>query len=186
SWRIGVVFEKFRRTMPVKAEVEPSIQTFLAAVPALANERSEGAGYLQPIEKRFVVDRAIDELQTHRIDFPRRRLDLVFDLLQGEGVKRPLVPVAFAADAVKFKTRRGSSRPPVLTFFAGNALHGAVLTAAMAAGLDGRFGHLIFRHKRKQTRTDISSLHAAPMMAALASGKMRGDGARKSAKSAAR
>src|SRR5579863_8512918 len=61
--RVRVIFEEFCRTAPAEAQVEPAVEAALVAVPAIADQRPESLRYLQPAQKRFVVDRASDEFR---------------------------------------------------------------------------------------------------------------------------
>src|SRR6266550_8615272 len=45
---VRVVFQQFRSTVAVKAEVEPAVEAVFVAVPALGDQRPECFRYLQP------------------------------------------------------------------------------------------------------------------------------------------
>ena len=99
--RIRVVLQQFRRAPAVVAEVQPAVEAGVAAAPALGQQRPEGFGYFQPAQIFFVVDRAADQFEAHRVDLAGGRLDPPFDLVQRERVIGPFVPIAFAVDGVK-------------------------------------------------------------------------------------
>ena len=67
--RIGVILQQFRRTVPVETEIEPAVEAALVAMPAFADQRPERFRYLEAAQIAFVVDRAADEFEAHRIDF---------------------------------------------------------------------------------------------------------------------
>ena len=121
--RIRVVLQQFRRAPAVEAQVEPAVEAGIVAVPALGDQRPEGFGYLQPAQIFFVVDRAADQFEAHRVDLAGRRLDPAFDLVQRERVIGPFVPIALAVDGVKIEPGAFGGRAPVVAFGAGDALH---------------------------------------------------------------
>ena len=123
--RIRVVFEEFRRTASVEAEIEPAIEAALVAVPAFGDQRPDRLRYLQPAQPEFVVDRAPHQFEAHRVDFAGRRLDLPFDLLERERIVGAFVPIALAVDGVKIESGWLGGGAPVVAFRAGDALHPA-------------------------------------------------------------
>jgi hypothetical protein len=92
-------------------------------VPALGKQRPVGFRYLQPAQIFFVVDRAADQFEAHRLDFAGGFLDLAFDLLQRECIIGPFVPIAFAVDGVKIESGALGSGAPVIAFGADDTLH---------------------------------------------------------------
>ena len=122
--RIRVVLQQFRRAPAVVAQVEPAVEAGIVAVPALGQQRPERFGYLQPAQIFFIVDRAADQFEAHRIDLAGGRLDPAFDLVQREGVIGPFVPIAFAIEGVKIESGAFGGRAPVVAFGADDALHG--------------------------------------------------------------
>jgi hypothetical protein len=118
-----VVFQQFRRTVSVKAEIEPAIEAGLIAVPAFGDQRPEGFRYLQPVQIAFIVNRAGDEFQAHGVDFAGRFFDPAFDLIQRERIIGAFVPVALVIDSVKIKSGFIRGDAPVVAFGTGDALH---------------------------------------------------------------
>src|SRR5260370_19377441 len=102
--RIGVIFQQFRRTVSVKAEIEPTIEAGLIAVPAFGDQRPEGVRYLQPAQVAFVVNRVGDEFEAHRVAFAGRCFDLAFDLIQRERIIGAFVPVALVIARMYIKS----------------------------------------------------------------------------------
>ena len=143
---VRVVFQQFRRTAAVEAEIQPAIEAGVVAVPALGNQRPEGFRYLQPAQIFFVVDGAADQFEAHRVDFAGRLLDLAFDLLQRERVIGPFVPIAFAVDGVKIESGALGGRAPVIAFGADDTLH-EVASRRHARHDHGRRDH-VQRHVR--------------------------------------
>ena len=120
---VGVVLQQFRRAPAVVAQVEPAVEAGIVAVPALGQQRPERFGYLQPAQIFFVVDRAADQFEAHRVDLAGGRLDPPFDLVQRERVIGPFVPIALAVDGVKSEAGAFGGGAPVVAFGAGDALH---------------------------------------------------------------
>ena len=129
--RVRVVFQQFCRALAVKGQIEPAIEAGFVLAPAFRDQRPERLRYLQPAQIFFIGDRAADEFETHRIDLGGRRLDLVLDLAQREGVVGALVPIAFAVDGVEIEAGAFRGRAPVVAFGADDALHGRALAAAV-------------------------------------------------------
>src|ERR1700733_7340292 len=67
--RVRVILKKFRRALPVEAEIEAAVEAALVAVPAFADQRPEGFRDLKAAQRAFVVDCAADEFEAHGIDF---------------------------------------------------------------------------------------------------------------------
>jgi hypothetical protein len=124
---IRVIFQQFRGTVSVKAEVEPAVEAGLVAVPAFGNQRPERFRYLQSAQRAFVVDRMSNEFEAHRVDFPGGLFDLTLDLIQREGIIGAFVPIALAVDGVKIKPGFVSGSAPVVALGANNALHEMIL-----------------------------------------------------------
>ena len=129
--RVGVVFQQFRRSLSVEAEVEPAIEAGLVAVPAVRDQRPERFRYLQAAQIFLVVDREADEFEAHGVDLGRRQLDLALDFVEREGVVAAFVPITLAVDGVKIKPGLVGGNAPVVALGAGEALHGRPLAAAM-------------------------------------------------------
>jgi len=55
SRRIRVILEKFRRALPVEAEIEAAVEAALVAVPAFADQRPEGFRDLKAAQRAFVA-----------------------------------------------------------------------------------------------------------------------------------
>ena len=104
-------------------------------MPAFGDQRPECFRYLQSAQIIFVVDRAGDEFEAHRIDFSGRLFDLTFDLIQRERIIGALVPIALAIDGVKIKSGFFSGGAPVVALGAGDALHGGLLSAASVTAM---------------------------------------------------
>jgi len=126
SRRIGVVFQKFRGPLAVKTEVEPAVKAGFVAVPTFRDQRPECLRYLQAAQIVFVVDRAANQLEAHRVDLAGRFFDLAFDLVKREGVIGAFVPIAFAVDGVEVKSGAFGGGAPIAAFGAGNTLHEAM------------------------------------------------------------
>src|ERR1700722_10682829 len=107
GWRIGIVLQQFRRSAAVETEIEPAIKAGFVTLPAIADQRPEDFLYLQAAQRVFVVDRAADQFEAHRVDFACRGLDLVFDFVEREGVVGAFVPIAFAVDGMKIESAPG-------------------------------------------------------------------------------
>ncbi len=101
--RVRVIFQEFRRTAPVKSEVEPTVEAGVIAVPAFGDQWPERVGYLEAPQRVFVLDRVSDQFEAHRIDLSCWLFDLTFDLIQRERIIGALVPIALAIDGVKIK-----------------------------------------------------------------------------------
>ena len=121
--RVGIVFEQFGGPLPVIGEIEAAIEARVLPLPAGRDEGPEPFRDAQHLQHALVRDRARDQLAAHRVELGGRRLEVVFDLLQGERVIGALVPVAFARDGVKRKAGCGGLFFPVGPLVAGNALH---------------------------------------------------------------
>ncbi len=137
--RVGIVFQQLCRSLSVEAEVEPAVEAGFVALPAFRDQRPECFGDLQPLEIFFVVDGAADELEAHRVDLARRRLDLRFDLFQREGVIAALVPVAGAVDGVEVEAAGIGGLLPIVALGADDALH--VKWSAIRRHARGLHGH---------------------------------------------
>ena len=81
------------------------------------------SGDAQNLQHALVVDRARDEFAAHRVELGGGRLDVLFDLLQREGVIGALVPVPLAIDRMERESRGLGLFAPVRPLVARNALH---------------------------------------------------------------
>jgi hypothetical protein len=127
---IGIVFQQLRRPLSAEAEVEPAIEAALVALPALGEQRPEASRNLQPRQNPFVAERALDQLEAHRLDLRRRLLDVDLDLLQRERVVGTFVPVAFAVDLAEIEATIGRRLSPVVALGTGDPLHRFKVSAA--------------------------------------------------------
>ncbi len=131
---VRIIFQQFCRTAPVETEIEPAIEAWLVAMPALGDQRPERLRHLQPAQGGFVVDRLADQFKAHRIDFAGWCFDLAFDLVQAEGITGALVPVALAVDGVEIKPGLLGGCAPVVALGAGEALHRVSASRHRACG----------------------------------------------------
>ena len=93
----------------------------------------------------FVVDRAADQFETHRLDLAGRRLDPPLDLVERKRVIGALVPIAFAVEGVKVES--GAS---------------AVARQSSRSGQRMRCIGLSRRRSRRRARTaEAAALHAS-------------------------
>jgi hypothetical protein len=92
-------------------------------MPAFGNQRPERLRDLQSTQILFVVNRAADQFEAHRIDLAGRRLDGALDLVERERVIGTLVPIALAVDGMKVKSHAFGGRLPVVAFRTSDALH---------------------------------------------------------------
>src|SRR6202035_1250974 len=85
----------------------------------------------------------------------------MFDFVKREGITGAFVPVALAVNGVKIESARVGGAAPIVTFTAGEALHGTALAATMRVAMpmesptaESAIGHTL-------TRRDDTPIRAA-------------------------
>ena len=72
----------------------------------------------EPAQHRLVTHDPANDLAAERAELFGRRLDVLFDLAQGEFVARALVPIGLAVDIGEFKPDLGGALREVVTLLA--------------------------------------------------------------------
>src|SRR5215475_15096731 len=73
--RVGIVFQEFRRPMPVEIQVEPAVETAFIAMPAFRDQRPVGRRYLQALEIFLIIDGATGEIEAMFLELVGRAID---------------------------------------------------------------------------------------------------------------
>src|SRR5579864_2512115 len=93
---VGVEFVELHRRRAAIAEIEAAIEVAVAPAPALSDGVPEETGNAEPLEQRLAREHVIDRPIAHVEELPGRRLDILFDLAEREGVTGAFVPIGLA------------------------------------------------------------------------------------------
>ena len=123
SRRIGVELEQLGRTPPVIGKIEPAVEIAIPEAPAFGYRRPEIARNCEPGQRPLVTDQFAGRFIAEREQFLARRLDVVFNLVEGEAEADRLIPIGNAAYAVKGEAYGVAFLAPVRARQAGFAQH---------------------------------------------------------------
>ncbi len=120
---IGVVFQQLGGAHAVIGKVHPAIKIPFPISPAIGDIVPVGLGNAQSPIDGFVVERLVQQLETHGVDLFRRPFQIVLDLPQGKLVIGGFIPIRHANIIAELVAMGAGRILQARTPHDGNAMH---------------------------------------------------------------